>query len=38
MSHGYSGAVTFALPALMMIASGSIHAVVNRLVVAGRLP
>ena len=36
MTHGYSRAVTFALPALMMIASGSIHAVVNAIVKGGK--
>jgi drug/metabolite transporter (DMT)-like permease len=36
MSHGYSRPVTFALPALMMIASGSIHAVVNAIVKGGK--
>ena len=36
MSHGYSGGVTFAVPALMMIASGSIHAVVNAIVKGGK--
>ena len=36
MALGYSRPVTFALPALMMIASGSIHAVVNAIVKGGK--